>query len=86
MKAVSTPTSLLSFPCTKRRSTSAAIIDGAIALNPGVNVKRKKILLVDDVCTTGATSNECAKVLKRAQSSKIFVLTFATGRFHAELY
>ena len=52
----------------------------------GKTVGGPKILLVDDVFTTGATSNECAKVLKRAQSSKIFVLTFATGRFHAELY
>lgn len=68
------------------KAERAEAIDGAIALNPGVKVKRKKILLVDDVFTTGATSNECARVLKRAQSSKIFVLTFATGRSHAELY
>lgn len=36
-----------------------------------------KALLVDDVLTTGATAYECAKVLKKAGSDSVFVLTFA---------
>ena len=40
-------------------------------------IKNKKILLVDDVFTTGATVNECARVLMRGQASEVVVFTFA---------
>ena len=39
----------------------------------------KNALLVDDVYTTGATVNECAKVLRGAKARKIFSLTLARG-------
>ncbi len=37
----------------------------------------KKILLVDDIYTTGATLNECSKILKQAGTKKIDVFTIA---------
>jgi ComF family protein len=37
----------------------------------------KNILLIDDVMTTGATINECCKMLKKSGAGKIFVLTIA---------
>lgn len=37
-----------------------------------------KILLVDDVMTTGATLNECAKILKRNGTKIVYALTFAS--------
>ncbi len=37
----------------------------------------KKILLIDDVCTTCATLNECAKVLKNAGAREVVCLTIA---------
>lgn len=37
----------------------------------------KRILLIDDVFTTGTTVNECAKVLRQAGAGDIFVLTLA---------
>lgn len=40
-------------------------------------IKYKKILLVDDVFTTGATVNECARVLIKSQASEVEVFTFA---------
>ena len=39
----------------------------------------KRVLLVDDVYTTGTTINECAKVLRGAKASKVFSLTLARG-------
>jgi ComF family protein len=40
-------------------------------------VQGKRILLIDDVITTGSTINECCKILRKASPSKIFVLTLA---------
>ncbi len=38
-----------------------------------------KIVLVDDVMTTGATVNECARALKTAGAASVMVLTVARG-------
>ncbi len=37
----------------------------------------KKLLLVDDVLTTGATMSECAKMLKKCGAASVFVITFS---------
>ena len=54
-----------------------ANIKGCFALRNPAKVKGKKILLVDDVLTTGATCSEAAFVLKDAGASCVFVLTLA---------
>jgi len=40
-------------------------------------VKHRKVLLVDDVFTTGATVNECARVLVKSEAAWVDVFTFA---------
>ena len=40
-------------------------------------IKNKKIIIFDDIYTTGSTVNECARVLKQAGAKKIGILTIA---------
>ncbi|RLB80404.1 MAG: hypothetical protein DRH17_12025 [Deltaproteobacteria bacterium] len=52
-------------------------IKGAFSLRRPENIKGHRILLVDDVYTTGATVNECARVLMEAGAEFVDVLTLA---------
>lgn len=49
----------------------------AFAVRKPELVAQKRILLIDDVFTTGTTVNECAKVLRTAGAEAVFVLTLA---------
>ena len=40
----------------------------------------KKILLIDDVLTTGSTVSECARILKTAGAEKVYIVTVAKTR------
>jgi len=50
---------------------------GAFAVAKPKEVAGREILLVDDVLTTGTTVSECARVLRRAGASKVYVATVA---------
>lgn len=63
-----------------RGAFAAAADAGRQPSNTAEQVKGKSILLVDDVLTTGATLNECAKMLRRAGASQVYVLTVARSR------
>lgn len=52
-------------------------VAGAFALRRPGAVRGKRILLIDDVLTTGATVEECARVLKRAGAAGVDVLALA---------
>jgi ComF family protein len=53
-------------------------LHGAFEIVPPYStIKGKRVLLIDDVFTTGATVDECARVLKKAKPKSIEVLTVA---------
>lgn len=52
-------------------------IRGAFAVAGEIAVAGKRLLLVDDVYTSGATVNECSRILKRGGAREVFVLTLA---------
>jgi ComF family protein len=59
-------------------------ISDAFKVRKPENIADKNILLVDDVCTTGATILECAKILKQSEAKKVFACTVGTTSFENE--
>lgn len=57
----------------------ASNVQSAFRTGLAATVKGRRVLLVDDVMTTGATVNECAKALKQAGAAGVLVLTLARG-------
>ncbi|MCL2350757.1 MAG: ComF family protein [Defluviitaleaceae bacterium] len=51
----------------------------AFALKPDFCVKDARVLLVDDILTTGATARECAKILTNAGASSVELVVFAVA-------
>ena len=52
-------------------------IQNVYELKNGEILNNKRILLIDDIYTTGSTVNECAKILQQAKPEKIDVLVVA---------
>ncbi|MCF8241039.1 MAG: ComF family protein [Melioribacteraceae bacterium] len=52
-------------------------IEGAFRVKSKRNLKSKNILILDDVVTTGATTLECARQIKKLGADKIFVISVA---------
>ncbi|HYW72250.1 MAG TPA: ComF family protein [Pyrinomonadaceae bacterium] len=55
---------------------------GAFTVRHPKLIAGKRVLLIDDVFTTGATASACAAVLDRAGADQVFVLTLARASFH----
>lgn len=57
---------------------------GAFDVRTKFSLKAKNILLIDDVVTTGSTTNECAKMLKIYGAQNVYVLALAVSRLNKE--
>ena len=67
------------------RSDRLVNVKSAFAANIDVYLSGKKLILVDDVMTTGATVNACAETLKEAGALNVSVWTLARGGFFEDL-
>ncbi|MGO8766124.1 MAG: ComF family protein [Limisphaerales bacterium] len=61
------------------REQRALNMANAFATREGTKLDGERIILVDDVFTTGATTNACAKVLRSAGAGEVCVWTVARG-------
>ena len=57
---------------------------GVYRLKASADVENKKILLLDDVITTGATAGECARVLLTGGASEVHFGAVAAARHHGK--
>jgi ComF family protein len=49
----------------------------AFRLRKNMNVRELRVLLIDDVLTTGSTLSECARILKEAGAISVYAATAA---------
>ena len=75
-KTVHTPAQSGIQDAAKRRAN----VLGTYALAPGAEIAGRKILLIDDVCTTGATLTECVRMLRDAGAAGVVCATVGFSR------
>jgi ComF family protein len=64
------------------RDERARNVRNAFASGKRPDVRGTRVVLVDDVMTTGATTNACARVLRKAGAEEVCVWTVARGLVH----
>jgi predicted amidophosphoribosyltransferase len=52
-------------------------VRGSFAVTDPAKVRGKRVLLIDDVMTTGSTVNECARELSKAGAARVDIFTVA---------
>lgn len=52
-------------------------VDDSFKLNKGIKIENRKIIIIDDVITTGATAYNCGKELMKNGAKEINILTVA---------
>jgi ComF family protein len=87
LKLESQPRRLFSNTIERQRETKSQIgltshqrrenMRGAFVVAKPAQISGREVLLVDDVYTTGTTVSECARILRRAGASKVWVVTVA---------
>jgi len=64
------------------RTERAANVRKAFAVRRSAQLGGERVVLVDDVLTTGATTNACARALRQAGAGEVCVWTLARAVFH----
>jgi predicted amidophosphoribosyltransferase len=61
------------------RPQRASNVQGAfkVSAERGADIAGRRVILVDDVLTSGATADSCARALLRAKAAQVDVLVFA---------
>lgn len=54
-------------------------VQGVYQLRPDVDIAGKRVILVDDILTTGATAGECARMLRKAGAAQVYLAVVASG-------
>ena len=73
LKRVKRTPALKGMSLTQRRRTVA----GAFSVHPKAELEGRTIVLVDDVLTTGSTTNACARALQRAGAVRVELICWA---------
>lgn len=63
-----------------KRQQRVEQLENSFRVNDSIGINKARILLVDDVSTTGATLGEAARTLKRAGTKQINAVVFAQTR------
>lgn len=66
-------------PAAATAAARARNVKGAFAVRPDHRFAGQSVCLVDDIKTSGATLNECAKTLKEAGADKVYALVLAVA-------
>ncbi len=64
----------------EEESARRANARGAYALLPGIDLTGRRVVLVDDVVTSGSTLSECAALLRQGGAAEVYCLTLAQAR------
>lgn len=80
------PDALMRVRATKSQGHDSATqrkknVQKAFAVKPSAHLKGRRVLLIDDVRTTGATLDACSVVLRKAGAKEVHALVLA-GRYH----
>ena len=64
------------------KSDRSQNVHGAFTISDSSIFRGKNVILVDDIYTTGATAEECARILKAAGAGRVYLLTFTVAGSH----
>lgn len=59
-------------------------VQGVYQIRPEGDIAGKRVILIDDILTTGSTAGECARMLRRAGAAQVYLAVVASGRSRKE--